>query len=98
MAVSYAPFADLADSAPHLFKDPIGDVEARCPPAAGIFCYTMAAAERLTAVKCLAKSGCRVRCPHAERVAGQALTIMLWLVQKLPRPPSDKQHDRRYEA
>jgi hypothetical protein len=44
-----APFADLADRAPHLFKDPIGDVETRCPPAAGIFCRTLAA-ERFPAV------------------------------------------------
>jgi hypothetical protein len=29
-----APFADLADRAPHLFEHPIGDVETRCPPAA----------------------------------------------------------------
>jgi hypothetical protein len=47
---SAAPFADVADRAPHLFKDPIGDVETtRCPPAAGIFCRTLAA-KRFTAV------------------------------------------------
>jgi hypothetical protein len=32
-----APFSDLADRAPYIFKHTIGDVEARCPPVAGIF-------------------------------------------------------------
>src|SRR5262249_22881819 len=32
-----APFADLADRAHQLFKHTIGDVETRCPPAAGDF-------------------------------------------------------------
>jgi len=44
-----APFADLADRAPHLFKRSDRRRGDSVPPAAGIFCRTLAA-ERFTAV------------------------------------------------
>jgi hypothetical protein len=59
-----APFSDLADRAPYIFKHTIGDVEARCPPVAGIFVAlvggTLYSGDQTGAVKRVAEPGLRI--------------------------------------